>query len=147
MSSFFVFAVCLLNIRTVEQATATREAIYDLPWPPGNGSKLRAEFATDDEAKKAAEQHDLKRSTPTAATTPTSAPFGKSDRDTRGTQDLKDSRELRDSRNLRDSRDIRDSRDTRRPPPPPKKTLEDLFKKTVALPSVSAFIYLSFIFT
>jgi len=46
---------CYVTYKTVEQAKTTRDAVYNLIWPPANHSRLIAEFSTEEEALRRAE--------------------------------------------------------------------------------------------
>jgi apoptotic chromatin condensation inducer in the nucleus len=116
---------CYVIYKTEEQAIATREAIYNLLWPPANHSRLRAEFATEEEARRAAERSEAQKNgaaAPAAAAQPQPQPHAH----TRPT-------EQRDSRHRAASAPAE-----RAAPPPPAKTvtLEDLFRKTQARPCI-----------
>jgi apoptotic chromatin condensation inducer in the nucleus len=146
---------CYVTFKTVEQAKATREAVYNLVWPPANKSALIAEFSTEEEALRraaiakareepaqpqqqqqaAAPQPALSKSTEQARTDRDKERGDRDNRDNRDNRDRRDG-DRRDNRDRRDSdRHDRDRRDTK-PPPPPKVTLESLFRKTVARPCV-----------
>ncbi|CAN6300718.1 unnamed protein product [Urochloa humidicola] len=42
---------CYVTFSSVDEAVATRDAVYNLQWPPNNGSKLIAEFVDPQEVK------------------------------------------------------------------------------------------------
>ncbi|KAK1649787.1 hypothetical protein QYE76_067592 [Lolium multiflorum] len=42
---------CYVTFSSVEEATATRDAVYNLQWPPNNGNHLLAEFVDPQEVK------------------------------------------------------------------------------------------------
>ncbi|KAM0920704.1 hypothetical protein ACQ4PT_007335 [Festuca glaucescens] len=42
---------CYVTFSSVEEATATRDAVYNLQWPPNNGNNLLAEFVDPQEVK------------------------------------------------------------------------------------------------
>ncbi|KAF7042743.1 hypothetical protein CFC21_052254 [Triticum aestivum] len=42
---------CYVTFSSVEEATATRDAVYNLQWPPNNGNYLLAEFVDPQEVK------------------------------------------------------------------------------------------------
>ncbi|KAF0911847.1 hypothetical protein E2562_012332 [Oryza meyeriana var. granulata] len=42
---------CYVTYSSVEEAVATRDAVYDLQWPPNNGNRLVAEFVDPQEVK------------------------------------------------------------------------------------------------
>jgi len=42
---------CYVTFSSVDEAVATRDAVYNLQWPPNNGNKLIAEFVDPQEVK------------------------------------------------------------------------------------------------
>jgi len=42
---------CYVTFSSVDEAVATRDAVYNLQWPPNNGNKLVAEFVDPQEVK------------------------------------------------------------------------------------------------
>uniref|UniRef100_A0ACD5YLU0 Uncharacterized protein n=1 Tax=Avena sativa TaxID=4498 RepID=A0ACD5YLU0_AVESA len=54
VSSFWMDHIkthCYVTFSSVEEATATRDAVYNLQWPPNNGNHLLAEFVDPQEVK------------------------------------------------------------------------------------------------
>lgn len=70
-----------LQFSSVEEATATRDAVYNLQWPPNNGNYLLAEFVDPQEVKLKLEPPPPPPAATAAAvpispaTTPREAPF------------------------------------------------------------------------
>jgi len=149
---------CYVTYKTVEQAKATREAVYNLMWPPANKSRLIAEFSTEEEALRRAEIAKLKESgsypqqqtqqqrtqptpqlqNPSTTTTTTNATnLSKSgDRDRDKDRERERERDKMDRGRERIDRDRRDHNNNRSQPPPPKVQLETLFRKTDAKPCI-----------
>lgn len=61
---------CYVTYSSVEEATATRNALYNLQWPPQGGRLLTAEFVDPSEVKV---RSDGEKAAAAAASTPTSA--------------------------------------------------------------------------
>lgn len=59
---------CYVTFSSVEEATATRDAVYNLQWPPNNGNYLLAEFVDPQEVK-------LKLEPPAPAATAAAVPI------------------------------------------------------------------------
>uniref|UniRef100_A0A453I303 SAP domain-containing protein n=1 Tax=Aegilops tauschii subsp. strangulata TaxID=200361 RepID=A0A453I303_AEGTS len=72
---------CYVTFSSVEEATATRDAVYNLQWPPNNGNYLLAEFVDPQEVKLKLEPPPPPPAATAAAvpispaTTPREAPF------------------------------------------------------------------------
>ncbi|KAF0906837.1 hypothetical protein E2562_013233 [Oryza meyeriana var. granulata] len=64
---------CYVTYFSVEEALATRNAVYNLQWPPNNGSYLVAEFVDPHEVKGKLEPPPAAPISPSAATTPKEA--------------------------------------------------------------------------
>jgi RNA recognition motif-containing protein len=50
---------CFVEYEKMENAVRARESLHNLLWPPGNKSKLYAEFTTDEETKKFLNNRDI----------------------------------------------------------------------------------------
>ncbi|TVU37787.1 hypothetical protein EJB05_11122 [Eragrostis curvula] len=79
ISSFWMDHIkthCFVTYSSVEEAVATRNAVYNLQWPPNNGSYLIAEFVDPQEVKFKLEPPPPSPvpATPNSATTPKLAP-------------------------------------------------------------------------
>ncbi|XP_062187426.1 uncharacterized protein LOC133890840 [Phragmites australis] len=137
---------CYVTYSSVEEAVATRNAVYNLQWPPNNCSYLVAEFVDSQEVKL---KHELPRPSqvpisPVTATAPkTASPFQQSKANqTIPSHAAAASRGLLPTPRLAKPTPTSDPGPAReRLPPPPKKpepalTLDDLFKKTQAYPRI-----------
>ncbi|KAJ0233519.1 SAP domain-containing protein [Hirschfeldia incana] len=128
VTSFWMDSIkthCYVSYSSVEEAAATREAVYNLQWPPNGGRLLTAEFVGSEEVKAKLEPPQAKPqpqaqapSRPPATTLPPPPPLAKAPPVV--------------------------ERVTLPPPPPlvpeeqepPIVTLDDLFKKTKAIPRI-----------
>jgi apoptotic chromatin condensation inducer in the nucleus len=132
----------------VEEAVATRNAVYNLQWPPNNHNYLIAEFVDPEEVK-------LKLETPPPSQVPISpstvaAPQAATFQQTEANQTLVPPHAPATSRGLLPSpapfaklprtSDPGPARESLPPPPPmnlePARTLDELFKKTQAYPRI-----------
>lgn len=152
----------LFQYSSVEEAIATRNAIYNLQWPPNGGNQLIAEFVDPQEVKQRLEappQSPAVAAPPTISpkpnlsTTPKASPVGQS-----AAQQAPFSRQNSTPRNQQQqvqlppppplpspgSGNAKPVRERLPPPPPLKKTdpqpavvtLDDLFRKTKAMPRI-----------
>ncbi|XP_072992470.1 uncharacterized protein [Typha latifolia] len=135
---------CYVTYSSVEEAVATRNAVYDLQWPPNGGNHLLADFVDPQEVKLRLDA-PLQSPAPVSPspTTPKVSPF----QQTPSNQTIPRQNAPRQQlpppplppppplSNLPSMRE-------KLPPPPPKKaeppalTLDDLFKKTKASPRI-----------
>ncbi|KAF8679228.1 hypothetical protein HU200_046002 [Digitaria exilis] len=136
---------CYVTYSSVEEAVATRNAVYNLQWPPNNHSYLIAEFVDPQEVKlklEAPQPSQVPMSLSTA-TTPEAAPFQQSN----ANQALPPAQHAASLLPtpahlgmLPPTSGPRPSREMLPPPPPrklePARTLDDLFKKTQAYPRI-----------
>lgn len=67
---------CYVTYSSVEEAVETRNAVYNLQWPPNGGRLLVAEFVDPQEVKSRVEAPLASPATPSASTTPTQTPSG-----------------------------------------------------------------------
>ncbi|KAH6796666.1 SAP domain-containing protein [Perilla frutescens var. hirtella] len=65
---------CYVAYSSVEEAVETRNAVYNLQWPPNGGRLLVAEFVDPQEVKSRLEAPLASPATPSASTTPTQTP-------------------------------------------------------------------------
>ncbi|XP_013626631.1 PREDICTED: uncharacterized protein LOC106332671 [Brassica oleracea var. oleracea] len=109
---------CYVSYGSVEEAAATREAVYNLQWPPNGGRLLTAEFVGPEEVKAKLEAPPPQQPKDQAPSQPPPPPLAKA-------PPVKERHAL--------------------PPPPPLVpeeqeapivTLDDLFKKTKAIPRI-----------
>ncbi|XP_062190784.1 uncharacterized protein LOC133893707 [Phragmites australis] len=138
---------CYVTYTSLEEAVATRNAVYNLQWPPNNGSYLVAEFVDPQEVKL---KHELPPPSqvpiiPNTATVPEAAPFQQS----KANQTIHFPHVAATSRGLLPTppplpklpptSDHGPARE-RLPPHPknlePALTFDDLFKKTQAYPRI-----------
>ncbi|XP_078160565.1 SAP domain-containing protein isoform X1 [Carex rostrata] len=165
VSSFWMDHIkthCYVTYSSVEEAIATRNAIYNLQWPPNGGNQLIAEFVDPQEVKQRFEappQSPAVAAPPTISpkpnlsTTPKASPVGQS-----AAQQAPFSRQNSTPRNQQQqvqlppppplpspgSGNTKPVRERLPPPPPLKKTdpqpavvtLDDLFRKTKAMPRI-----------
>lgn len=139
---------CYVTYSSVEEATTTRNALYNLQWPTNGGRLLMAEFVDPQEVKTRVEAPPQSPAPVTpSATTPTALPF----------QRQPQAPALSRPVNLRQQQlppppplppppalsNPPPARERLPPPPPPPKvqdppimTLDDLFKKTKATPRI-----------
>ncbi|KAF3322988.1 SAP domain containing protein [Carex littledalei] len=165
VSSFWMDHIkthCYVTYSSVEEAIATRNAIYNLQWPPNGGNQLIVEFVDPQEVKQRLEappQSPAVAAPPTISpktnlsTTPKASPVGQS-----AAQQAPFSRQNSTPRNQQQqvqlppppplpapgSGNAKPVRERLPPPPPLKKTdpqpavvtLDDLFRKTKAVPRI-----------
>ncbi|KAL6841716.1 hypothetical protein ACP4OV_028228 [Aristida adscensionis] len=137
---------CYITYSSVEEAVTTRNAVYNLQWPPNNGSYLVAEFVDPQEVKHKLELHPPSQVpiSPSTATVPQAASVQQSKANqTIHLHAADTSRGMLPFplplANLPFTSDPGPARE--RLPPPPKKldpalTLDELFKKTKAYPRI-----------
>ncbi|XP_015690989.1 fibrous sheath CABYR-binding protein-like [Oryza brachyantha] len=130
---------CYVTYSSLEEAVATRDAVYNLQWPPNNGNRLVAEFVDPQEVK-------LKLEPPPPAATPTSpaTPFQQAQTNQNVPRQAAAPRENLPPPPPLTKPPTTDPGSTReRLPPTPKKqpeppvvTLDDLFRKTQSSPRI-----------
>ncbi|KAJ3700081.1 hypothetical protein LUZ61_003786 [Rhynchospora tenuis] len=165
VSSFWMDHIkthCYVTYSSVEEAIATRNAVYNLQWPPNGGNQLIAEFVEPQEVKQRLEAPPQSPAVvapptvspqPNLATTPKPSPGGQT-----AAQQHPFSRQNSTARNQQEqvqlppppplpapgSGNVKPVRERLPPPPPLKKTdpqpavvtLDDLFRKTKAAPRI-----------
>ncbi|XP_020592777.1 xin actin-binding repeat-containing protein 2 [Phalaenopsis equestris] len=144
---------CYVTYSSAEEATETRNAVYNLQWPPNGGRLLAAEFVDPQEVKSRLEVPPLSPVpiSPTPATPKAPPPHQKSQAPQPTHQQSLRQQPLPPPPPLIHpplppppslSNPPPVAREQRLPPPPPKKpeppvvTLDDLFKKTRATPRI-----------
>ncbi|XP_068636676.1 actin cytoskeleton-regulatory complex protein PAN1 [Aristolochia californica] len=131
---------CYVTYSSVEEAVETRNALYNLQWPPNGGRLLVAEFVDAQEVKARLEAPPPSPAPISTPTTPTPvAPIQPSPRQNAVRQHLPPPPPLPPPPTL-ETPPAREK--VILPPPPPKKpdppivTLDDLFRKTKATPRI-----------
>ncbi|KAJ6834469.1 apoptotic chromatin condensation inducer in the nucleus [Iris pallida] len=137
---------CYVTYPSVEEAVATRNALYNLQWPSNGGRFLTAEFVDPQEVKTRLEAPQSSAPVISSPTIPTASPFQpqtqvvQPPRHPLRQQQLPPPPPLPPPPALSNPLPIRERLPP--PPPPPKKpepsivTLDDLFKKTIATPRI-----------
>ncbi|KAJ6847420.1 apoptotic chromatin condensation inducer in the nucleus [Iris pallida] len=136
---------CYVTYSSVEEAVATRNALYNLQWPTNGGRLLTAEFVDPQEVKSRLEAPKSAPVTP-SPTTPTAPSFQPQTQAVLPPRDLLRQQQLPPPPPLPPPPALSNPPPARErlppPPPPPKKpeppivTLDDLFKKTTATPRI-----------
>uniref|UniRef100_A0A0E0KEE4 SAP domain-containing protein n=1 Tax=Oryza punctata TaxID=4537 RepID=A0A0E0KEE4_ORYPU len=138
---------CYVTFSSVEEAVATRDAVYDLQWPPNNGNRLVAEFVDPQEVKLKLEPPPpaAPAATPISpATTPKEPPFQQAQPNQNMPRQAAAPREHLPPPPPLTKPPTSDSGSAKeRLPPTPKKqpeppvvTLDDLFRKTQSSPRI-----------
>ncbi|KAK9270865.1 hypothetical protein L1049_026451 [Liquidambar formosana] len=137
---------CYVMYSSVEEAIETRNAVYNLQWPPNGGRLLVAEFVDSQEVKLRVEapQSPAARlgTTPTAPVAPAPIQLSPSTRQHGLRQQLRPPSPLRQPPPVSDPHTRRERHTIPPPQPAPKKldlpivTLDDLFRKTRATPRI-----------
>ncbi|XP_057500976.1 formin-like protein 5 [Actinidia eriantha] len=138
---------CYVTYSSVEEAVETRNAVYNLQWPPNGGRLLVAEFVDPQEVKMRAEASPQSPATPVGpgpTIPPTTAlqPSQPSPRQLVQRQQLPPSLPLPPPPPLSHPPQARERLSLPPPPPLPEKvdppivTLDDLFRKTEATPRI-----------
>ncbi|KQK21479.1 formin-like protein 5 [Brachypodium distachyon] len=138
---------CYVTFSSVEEATATRNAVYNLQWPPNNGNHLLAEFVDPQEVKLKLEPPPPAAAAVAApispATTPKAPPFQQAQANQSVPRQATTPREqlppppplmkppTSDPASARDKLPP-----TPKKPEPPVVTLDDLFRKTQSSPRI-----------
>lgn len=143
----------VLQYSSIEEAVETRNAVYNLQWPPNGGRMLVVEFVEPEEVKSRVEAPLASPATPSASTTPTAAQPSPRQKQQMPPQPLPPPPSLSNppphvrERLQPQPLPARD-RLTALPPPPPLPvplpdkadppivTLDDLFRKTKATPRI-----------
>uniref|UniRef100_A0A6V7QRY9 SAP domain-containing protein n=1 Tax=Ananas comosus var. bracteatus TaxID=296719 RepID=A0A6V7QRY9_ANACO len=142
---------CYVTYSSAEEAIATRNAVYNLQWPPNGGNHLIAEFVDPQDVKLRVEAPPQSPApiTPTQ-TTPRAAPFQQAQASNQTFPSRNTPRQQQQQQQLPPPpipappplSDPPFPRERLPPPPPMKKpeppvlTLDDLFKKTKAAPRI-----------
>ncbi|XP_074592371.1 uncharacterized protein LOC141848210 [Curcuma longa] len=131
---------CYVTYSSVEEATTTRSAVYNLQWPPNGGNLLVAEFVDTQEVKARTE------APPQAPASNPNTPKATNFQQPQAAQlpahqhSLKQHQPLPPITRQPDPQPVRDRLPPPPPPPrepdPPALTLDDLFKKTKATPRI-----------
>ncbi|KAJ4952561.1 hypothetical protein NE237_029393 [Protea cynaroides] len=152
VSSFWMDHIkthCYVTYSSVEEAKETRNALYNLQWPPNGGRLLVAEFVDPQEVKMRAEP-PLQPQAPPVSTTPTAlaAPSNVQTQPAARQHGLRQQLPpppplpLPPPPSISDQHTAREKLPLPPPPPPAKKpeplivTLDDLFRKTKATPRI-----------
>ncbi|XP_022739741.1 apoptotic chromatin condensation inducer in the nucleus [Durio zibethinus] len=136
---------CYVTYSSVEEAIKTRNAVYNLQWPPNGGRLLMAEFVDPQEVKIRLEGPPQTPTTPgtSGSTAPQAQPISQpqpSPRQQVSRQQLPPPSALPPPPPLSNPPPVRERLPL--PPPPPEKldppivTLDDLFRKTRATPRI-----------
>uniref|UniRef100_A0A0D9VUM5 SAP domain-containing protein n=1 Tax=Leersia perrieri TaxID=77586 RepID=A0A0D9VUM5_9ORYZ len=134
---------CYVTFSSVEEAVATRDAVYDLQWPPNNGNRLVAEFVDPQEVKLKLEPPPP-AAAPVSPATPKEPPFQQAQANQNAPRQAAAPREhLPPPPPLIKPPTSDPGLAKERLPPTPKKqpeppvvTLDDLFKKTQSSPRI-----------
>ncbi|KAJ6916899.1 apoptotic chromatin condensation inducer in the nucleus-like [Populus alba x Populus x berolinensis] len=137
---------CYVTYSSVEEATETRNAVYNLQWPPNGGRLLVAEFVDPQEVKMRVDAPPQSPSTPVtpsaAAPAPPTLQPQPSPRQQVSRQQLPPPPSLPPPPPLTNPPHTRERVDLPPPPPLPEKhdppivTLDDLFRKTKTAPRI-----------
>lgn len=139
---------CYVTYSSVEEAVETRNALYNIQWPPNNGGRpLVAEFVDPQEVKMRTEAPPPSPAAPvsTGSTTPAAAPTSQpqpSPRQPAARQQLPPPPTLPPPPPITNPAPAREQFTLPPPPPLPEKldppivTLDDLFRKTKATPRI-----------
>uniref|UniRef100_A0A0D9Z865 SAP domain-containing protein n=2 Tax=Oryza glumipatula TaxID=40148 RepID=A0A0D9Z865_9ORYZ len=135
---------CYVTFSSVEEAVATRDAVYDLQWPPNNGNRLVAEFVDPQEVKLKLEPPPPAAAPISPATTPKEPPFQQAQANQNMPRQAAAPREHLPPPPPLTKPPTSDSGSAKeRLPPTPKKqpeppvvTLDDLFRKTHSSPRI-----------
>jgi apoptotic chromatin condensation inducer in the nucleus len=135
---------CYVTFSSVEEAVATRDAVYDLQWPPNNGNRLVAEFVDPQEVKLKLEPPPPAAAPISPATTPKEPPFQQAQANQNMPRQAAAPREHLPPPPPLTTLPTSDSGSAKeRLPPTPKKqpeppvvTLDDLFRKTHSSPRI-----------
>uniref|UniRef100_A0A0D3FJ72 SAP domain-containing protein n=3 Tax=Oryza TaxID=4527 RepID=A0A0D3FJ72_9ORYZ len=135
---------CYVTFSSVEEAVATRDAVYDLQWPPNNGNRLVAEFVDPQEVKLKLEPPLPAAAPISPATTPKEPPFQQAQANQNMPRQAAAPREHLPPPPPLTKPPTSDSGSAKeRLPPTPKKqpeppvvTLDDLFRKTHSSPRI-----------
>ncbi|XP_059624327.1 uncharacterized protein LOC132267243 [Cornus florida] len=138
---------CYVTYSSVEEAIETRNAVHNLQWPPNGGRLLMAEFVVPEEVKSRVETPPQSASTPVCSGTPIpsaspSLPPQPSPRHQVQRQQLLPPPPLPPPPPLSNPLTPRERLPLPPPPPLPEKvdppivTLDDLFRKTKAMPRI-----------
>uniref|UniRef100_A0A0E0D1G2 SAP domain-containing protein n=2 Tax=Oryza meridionalis TaxID=40149 RepID=A0A0E0D1G2_9ORYZ len=135
---------CYVTFSSVEEAVATRDAVYDLQWPPNNGNRLVAEFVDPQEVKLKLEPPPPAAAPISPATTPKEPPFQQAQANQNMPRQAAAPREHLPPPPPLTKLPTSDSGSAKeRLPPTPKKqpeppvvTLDDLFRKTHSSPRI-----------
>uniref|UniRef100_A0A0E0GNE7 SAP domain-containing protein n=1 Tax=Oryza nivara TaxID=4536 RepID=A0A0E0GNE7_ORYNI len=135
---------CYVTFSSVEEAVATRDAVYDLQWPPNNGNRLVAEFVDPQEVKLKLEPPPPAAAPISPATTPKEPPFQQAQANQNMPRQATAPREHLPPPPPLTKLPTSDSGSAKeRLPPTPKKqpeppvvTLDDLFRKTHSSPRI-----------
>ncbi|XP_042395057.1 uncharacterized protein LOC121985578 [Zingiber officinale] len=143
LSSFWMDHIkthCYVTYSSVEEATSTRSAVYNLQWPPNGGNLLVAEFVDPQEVKAQTE------APPQAPASNPNTPKATNFQQPQAAQPpahqhaLKQYQPLPPITRQPDPQPVRERLPPPPPPPrepdPPALTLDDLFKKTKAAPRI-----------
>ncbi|XVF17178.1 hypothetical protein REPUB_Repub10bG0097200 [Reevesia pubescens] len=136
---------CYVTYSSVEEAIETRNAVYNLQWPPNGGRLLVADFVDPEEVKNRLEAPPLTPTTPgtSGITAPQAQPTSQpqpSPRQQVSRQQLPPPSALPPPPPMSNPPPVRERLPL--PPPPPEKldppivTLDDLFRKTKATPRI-----------
>ncbi|EEC75374.1 hypothetical protein OsI_11837 [Oryza sativa Indica Group] len=135
---------CYVTFSSVEEAVATRDAVYDLQWPPNNGNRLVAEFVDPQEVKLKLDPPPPAAAPISPATTPKEPPFQQAQANQNMPRQAAAPREHLPPPPPLTTLPTSDSGSAKeRLPPTPKKqpeppvvTLDDLFRKTHSSPRI-----------
>ncbi|KAB8092014.1 hypothetical protein EE612_017751, partial [Oryza sativa] len=135
---------CYVTFSSVEEAVATRDAVYDLQWPPNNGNRLVAEFVDPQEVKLKLDPPPPAAAPISPATTPKEPPFQQAQANQNMPRQAAAPREHLPPPPPLTKPPTSDSGSAKeRLPPTPKKqpeppvvTLDDLFRKTHSSPRI-----------
>lgn len=143
-STDFAYMAPILQFSSVEEAVATRDAVYDLQWPPNNGNRLVAEFVDPQEVNLKLEPPPPAAAPISPATTPKEPPFQQAQANQNMPRQATAPREHLPPPPPLTKLPTSDSGSAKeRLPPTPKKqpeppvvTLDDLFRKTHSSPRI-----------
>ena len=135
--------IMMMQYSSVEEAIETRNAVYNLQWPPNGGRLLLAEFVNPQEVKNRVEAPQAPAAPANAAPiVPPTPPASQPQQSPRPRQQVAASPSLPPPPPLSSPPQARERLPLPPPPPLPEKhdppivTLDDLFRKTKATPRI-----------